>query len=113
MRFKTVKSLFQSGQLDKKKCDMAFDWEKAARIIRQEKPFIAFAMLEDKWDKSRCKIYQGGFPVYEDDTVHSPTLRPMLALDNHEPVPCFKMEYETNGMNVWPKTALDILEGKE
>lgn len=108
----TVKSLFEKGKLSTEYVDMTFDWEKAARLIREKKPHIAYAMLEGSRDRSKHKIYQDGFPVYEDDTVHSARLRPMIVIDGHLPVPCFKMEYETNGMDVWPRKALDILEGK-
>lgn len=111
--FNTPWKLFNNGELDKRFCDMAFDWEKAAKLIKKRKPFVAFAMLEDSWDKSKRKIYQGGFPVYEDGTVHSAKLKPMIIMDNDQPVPCFKMEYETNGMQVWPQKALQILEEEE
>ena len=111
--FNTPFQLFKSGKLNKEFCNMTFDWEKAARLINHKKPFIAYAMLEDNWEQSRCKIYQGGLPVYEEGAVYSMNLRPMLVMDDGMPIPCFKMEYETNGMEVWPRKALRILEGKE
>lgn len=108
--FNTVRNMFSRGEIDKKRCDMTFDWELAARLIKNAHPFIAHATLEDSWNLVHRVIYQGGFHVYS-ETVHSDRKRPMIVIDGGEPIPCFKMEYDTNGMEPWPKEALEILEG--
>lgn len=110
-RLNTVKAMFQFGHISKDKCDMVFDWEKAAQIIKDTRPYIAYAQLEEDWEKETRKIYQGGIPVYS-ETVHSQKYRPMLVVNSEKPIPCFKMEYDTNGMEPWPTRALNILEGK-
>ena len=103
--YHTVRDMFATGKLSKETSDMVFDWERAATVISERKPFVAYAALGSQKEK----IYQGGFPVYS-ETVHSEQLMPMLIVNDECPIPCFKMEYDTNGMEVWPKKALDILE---
>lgn len=107
----TVRAMFFHGQINRHRCDLVFDWEKAARLIREKKPYIAHAGLEDSWEREYRKIYQGGLPVYS-ETFHSPNKKPVLIMNSSEPIPCCKMEYDTNGMEPWPREALDILEGK-
>ena len=105
---------FMRGQMSKGQPQMVFDWEKAARLIKERQPLIVEAGLRDDWGYTGGRIWEEGKPVPEDDTytfLSSTWAVPELDLDG-ERLPCFIMESETewNSGTYWPPEALAILE---
>lgn len=94
---------------------MVFDWNKAARLIRERKPECASAGLRDDWEWTGGIIYKDGEPVMDDYTYLSSTWAvPELNMDG-DIVECFRMEYEAPGWNSdtkWPQSALNILNAE-
>lgn len=94
---------------------MVFDWDRAARLIRERKPERASAGLRSDWEYTGGTIYEDGKPVMDDYTYLASTWAvPELDMDG-DIVECFRMEHEVPGWNSktkWPKSALDILNAK-
>ena len=106
----TVKDLFTSGKVPKEAARLAFDWKKAAKLISEYKPFVAFAGFQK--NKASFLIYQGGIPVYPSELLLTDTDIPVLRMDNHsEPIPCYVREYEDYDVT-WTPEALDLLTVK-
>ena len=92
---------------------MVFDWDKAARLIKERKPKLARAGLENDFEWTGGTIWQNGKPVKNDSTYLSSTwATPILELDYGEEIPCYIMEHETNwdSDTKWPDSALAIIE---
>lgn len=95
-----------------------FDWDKAARIIKEKKPEHAEAGLIEDWSSTGGMIYNNGKPVPEEDTyvyLASIWATPTLIL-NHwdEEIECWVYQSEKpewNERTYWPESALKILEG--
>lgn len=94
---------------------MVFDWDKAARIIRDKQPKTAYAGLRDDWEYTGGCIYKDGLPVCEYAYLSSTWAVPELVIDGDGPIECYVMEHETKWDydTKWPKSALDILNNKE
>lgn len=94
---------------------MVFDWDKAARIIKERNPAYADAGLRDDWEYTGGAIYKAGEPVIDDYTFLASTWAvPELCIDG-EVIPCYRMKSETPGWNSgtkWPESALEILGGE-
>jgi len=109
-------SAFMMGQANKNQPVMVFDWDKAAKLIRNEQPKEAFAGLEDDLEYTEGIIWKDGMPVKDDYTYLASTwARPLLIMDG-VPCECWRYEQETPGWNAdtkWPKSALEILSSKE
>jgi hypothetical protein len=94
-----------------------FDWDKAAKIIKERKPVNAAAGLSEDWGYTGGDIYRDGEPVKEDDTyvyLSSDWATPVLEIDG-EQIECWVMESKANGWNektYWPKSALAILKSE-
>ena len=91
-----------------------FDWDKAARIIREKQPREASAGLRDDWEWTGGTIYEDGHPVRDDYTyLASNWAIPELTLDG-ETMECWTWEDETkwDADTKWPKSALKILKGE-
>ena len=91
---------------------MVFDWDKAARLIKERKPELARAGLENDFEWTGGTIWENGKPVKDDYTYLSSTwATPILELD-YEEIPCYIMEHETNWDcdTKWPESALAIIE---
>lgn len=91
---------------------MVFDWDKAARLIKERKPELARAGLKNDFEYTSGTIWEDGKPVKDDYTYLSSTwATPILKLD-YEEIPCYIMEHETkwNCDTKWPKSALKIIE---
>lgn len=102
---------FAMGEANRYKEEMVFDWNKAARLIKQRKPFIASAGLRDDWEWTGDIIYEGGKPKKSHTYLASTWAVPELDLDG-EIIECYKMQSEVpewNSGTKWPKSALDIL----
>ncbi len=101
------------GELNRGKELMVFDWDKAAKIIKERKPLLASAGLRDDWEWTGGDIYCEGKPIMDSYTYLASTWAvPELMLDGEEVIPCYRMQSETPNWNAetkWCQSALDIL----
>lgn len=91
-----------------------FDWDKAARIIREKKPKEAAAGLGGDWEWTGGTIYENGNPIMNDYTYLASTWAvPELEVDG-ETIECWVWENDTkwDADTKWPKSALEILKGE-
>lgn len=97
---------------------MVFDWDKAARIIRERGVARASAGLSGDWEYTGGLILQDGKPVPERDTyvyLASTWATPELEVGG-DIVPCYRMEQdapEWGPKTYWPESARTILAGEE
>jgi hypothetical protein len=109
---------FAYGQANRGKDQMVFDWDKAARLIREAKPARAAAGLAGDWEWTGGRIYEEEKPVPASETytfLASTWAVPQLSMDN-EVIPCFRMETDAPGWDsstYWPDSALKILNGED
>lgn len=92
---------------------LVFDWDKAARLIKERNPTHASAGLSDDWEWTGGTIYANGKPVKNSYThLASIWATPELKLDDDKPIPCWKYADETewNSGTKWPESALNILK---
>lgn len=100
--------------------ERVFDWDKAARILSEKKPYQAWAGLGGDFCNTGDVIYQEGNVVTDSDTYLSsywatPTLLLMgeddFAFEEGESIPCWKYkdESEWDASTTWPKSSIDIL----
>ena len=91
---------------------MVFDWEKAARLIKERGAHDASAGLSGDWEWTGGSIYKDGHPDLEDYTfLASIWAEPEIVIDG-EVMECWRYEKETPGWDSstkWPQEALDIL----
>lgn len=103
---------FAMGEANRGKELMVFDWDKAARLIRERKPKCASAGLRSDWKYTGGTIYEDGKPVMDDYTYLASTWAvPELYMDG-DIVECYRMKHEVpywNSDTKWPQSALDIL----
>ena len=105
---------FDRGRANKDREKMVFDWINAARQIKDKKPKVARAGLQDDFKFENGVIYKDGKIHTEDRTYLSSTwAKPILVLDD-EVYECFIMEEQTeyNDSTKWPQEAIDILKGE-
>ena len=108
-------SAFVMGEANRGKARMVFDWDKAARLIREQRPSNASAGLRGDWEYTGGPIYKNGSPVLDEDTytyLASTWAVPELDMDG-ERIDCYRMEDETPGWGsstYWPESARKILE---
>lgn len=104
---------FAMGEFNRGKEEMVFDWEKAARIIKERKPEYAAAGLRSDWEWTGGVIYEDGKPIKDSYTYLSSTWAvPELEVDD-DIIECYRMQSDTPGWGSgtkWPKEALKILE---
>lgn len=104
------------GEVNRGKEKKVFDWDEAARLIRERKPELACAGLRGDWKYTGGTIYEDGKPVMDDYTYLSSTWAvPELDIDG-EIIDCYRMEHEAPGWDSdtkWPQSALDILSAEE
>lgn len=109
-------SAFAMGEASRGNESKVFDWDKAARLIRERKPNIASAGLESDWEFTGGDIYKDGDIVKEGDTyvyLASTWATPEISLDG-DIVECYKMQSKTPNWGAdtyWPESALKILRG--
>ena len=105
---------FAMGNANRGKELMVFDWDKAARLIKERNPEHASAGLRSDWEYTGGTIYENGKPVIDDYTYLASTWAvPELDLDGYV-VECYRMEHEVpewGSKTKWPQSALDILSG--
>lgn len=107
----TIKAILM-GELYRAEEQRVFDWDKAARLIKEHKPQCAIAGLEDDFMFTGGVIYQDGKPAYDERTYLSSTWAiPQLIMDS-EVYDCFRMQSELPEQDAetkWPASALAIL----
>jgi hypothetical protein len=90
-----------------------FDWNKAAEMIRDHKPNVAVAGLQNDMEYTGGEIITDGKPNIEDYTyLASNWATPVLVLDNGSEIDCWMYEDESPGWDAhtkWPESALKIL----
>lgn len=93
-----------------------FDWDEAARKIRDSKCTDAAAGLEEDWGWTSGAIYRDGKPVKDDYMFLASTwATPVIRIDGITYL-CYKMEHEVPGWDSrtkWPPSALEILGEKK
>jgi hypothetical protein len=111
-------SAFLMGEMNRGKPLMVFDWNKAARIIKESKTSEAYAGLSGDWEYTGGIIFSNGVPVPEDDTyvyLASTWAKPELETDDGR-VYCYIMQdeagkYGWDAHTYWPESAINILNG--
>ena len=77
-------SAFAMGKANRNEPMMVFDWCRAARRIKEEKPNIAGAGLQSDWEYTGGNIWENGKPTPAEDTytfLRSTWAIPELELD--------------------------------
>jgi hypothetical protein len=109
---------FAMGEANRNRELMVFDWDQAARLIRERKPSQASAGLAGDWEYTGGPIYADGKPIPAGETytyLASTWAKPELDLDGSTS-PCFRMASQTPGWDsgtYWPASALLILAGDD
>jgi len=104
---------FARGDAGRNKPPMVFDWNKAARLIKESQPKEAWAGLKNDWEWTGGIIYCDGKPVTDSYTYLASThAMPEIEMDGVI-CDCYLSinETEWDSKTKWPVTALDILEG--
>lgn len=111
-------SAFAMGFAYQGKESKVFDWEKAARIIKERGAQSASAGLSEDWEWTGGDILEDGKPIPREDTytyLASTWATPELCVDG-DYLDCYRMQSETPGWNsdtYWPGEALAILNQTE
>ena len=93
-----------------------FDWDKAARLIRDRQPSVAEAGLAEDWNNTGGVIYEQGRPLGHGESytyLSSFWATPLLVMDGDE-APCFTDDDDDDSDHSgdrWPESALAILRG--
>lgn len=107
-------SAFANGEANRNKELMVFDWDKAAQLIRENKPETVSAGLRGDWEWTGGTIWENGEPDMESYTYLSSTWAvPEIDLDG-EIIECFKMQSETNewdSRTKWPDNTANEARG--
>lgn len=91
-----------------------FDWDKAARIIRERKGETASAGLIEDWTWTSGVIWEDGKPVRDDYTyLASFWATPVLKI-GEDCIPCWtdKSKCRFNEKTKWPEHAVKIVNGE-
>lgn len=106
---------FIYGEMNRGKEMMVFDWDKAARLIRENNAVNASAGLRGDWEYTGGVIIENGEPVFDSYTYLASTWAvPELNIEGTI-IPCYKMQHEVpkwGSKTKWPKSALSILRGE-
>jgi hypothetical protein len=102
-------SAFARGLANQGKERKVFDWDKAARRIKETKPTMASAGLAGDWEWTGGNIYINK-PVKDYTFLASTWATPELEMDGLREA-CYIMESETefDEKTNWPESALKIL----
>lgn len=110
-------SAFAMGMANMDNPKKVFDWEKAARLIKETGSKMAQAGLSEDWMWTGATILEDGSPVQD---KHGPYLAstwatPILIMDDGDEIPCYIMEYKTTwgAKTNWPNSAIKILKGEK
>ena len=105
---------YANGQANRGKHLMVFDWDMAARLIKERNAQDASAGLSGDWDWTGGCILADGKPVPRDDTytyLASTWATPELELDD-EIIDCWRYQKDTDKWDAhtyWPESARKIL----
>ena len=101
---------FMMGEAHRNNRLMVFDWDKAAQIIAERKPEIAFAGLEGDEEYTMGVIWRDGKPEKNDYTYLASTwATPTLYIDCEE-IECWCCTDKWDSDTKWPMSALKIVE---
>lgn len=91
-----------------------FDWDKAARLMKEKNAVYAEAGLANDWSCTGGTILDDGKPTKGYTYLASTWALPTLIVDGEE-VECWIYETETewDSGTSWPQSALDIYEDNE
>ena len=94
--------------------EKVFDWDKAAQIIKERKPDVAYAGLSEDWEWTSGLIYENGEPAKSYAYLYSRWATPVLVLDFDEIIECNQPEgyHGWDADTSWPESALEILKGE-
>lgn len=107
-------SAIANGERNRGKPLMVFDWDKAAKIIKDSKCDFAEAGLSGDWEWTGGVIFEDGKPCDKENTytyLASTWATPELEVDG-DTVPCWKYQDQTpdwGAETFWPETAIAIL----
>lgn len=113
-------SAIMMGVANRNRLMKVFDWDKAARLIKQHQPQFASAGLSEDWSCTGGTIYADGRVIGIDEKddddfatytyLASTWATPILRMDGVE-YQCYVMENNTEWKHdtKWPQSALDIL----
>lgn len=108
---------FAMGEANRHKELMVFDWDKAARLIKESGCTEASAGLRGDWEWTGGVIFEYGKPTSEHYTFLASTwAKPELDIDGGGIHECYKMQSETPGWDSetkWPESAIKILNSAE
>ena len=105
-------SAFMMGESNRGKDSMVFDWNKAARLIKESGCKNASAGLDGDWDYTGGLILENG--KIPDDTytyLASTWATPLLEIDG-ETQECYVLSKDSDGWDsrtFWPKSAKEIM----
>lgn len=103
---------FSMGEANRGKELMVFDWDKAAKIIKDRNATYASAGLCGDWEWTGGTIFNDGGIFTSDYTYLASTWAvPELLIDD-ELIPCYRMQSETPGWDSdtkWPESARRII----
>lgn len=104
-------SAFAKGEQNRHRKQMVFDWEKAAKIIKEEQPQLVEAGLSGDWEWTGGEIYADGKTIEDSYTYLASTWATPQILVDGEYRDCFVMSDETpwNCETKWPEEAKAIL----
>lgn len=104
---------FVNGEANRGKPMMVFDWDKAARRIKEEGATEASAGLSGDWEYTGGSILEGGKPDLESYTYLASTwATPELEI-NGSREDCYRIESEVpewGSSTKWPESALALLK---
>jgi hypothetical protein len=114
-----ILTAFRNAEANRGKMPMVFDWNKAARLIKEENAKIAKAGLRGCWKDTGGTIWYDGSPINKKDTCERTYLRSTWAVPEieingvmHE---CYIMQdkaTEWDAFTYWPESALNIVNDK-
>lgn len=95
---------------------MVFDWDEAARLLKQMDAQNAEVGLESDWDWTAGNIFKDGKPILPAEWspyCASIWATPQIRIDGYV-IDCWKWAEDTDGWNAqtyWPDSALEIFNG--
>lgn len=111
-------SAFAMGQANRGKELMVFDWNKAAKLIKESGAKNASAGLSGDWDYTGGSIFVDNKRLTREESytyLASTWAVPELEYDGNV-VACYLMQSQTDNWNAdtfWPDSAVAILEGNQ
>jgi hypothetical protein len=89
---------------------MVFDWDKAARILSDRMPDMAFAGLEGDYAYTGGIIWLSGEPWMRDYTYLASTWAKPLLIIGDEAIECWCHNPDWDAGTKWPLSAMEIVK---